>query len=120
MQRDEPTYIERYSGVAELLVTLLIASVSGLIAVKNIYRIRRKNRIDEFYLETIRIRDSVTVDTTTDELATAIAKIHALKNRAFDLLVDERLAADQSFQVFIDLARESIDQINELVTKQSS
>jgi TRAP-type uncharacterized transport system substrate-binding protein len=120
LERDEPTYIERYSGVAELLVTLLITSVSGLIAVKNIYRIRRKNRIDEFYLETIRIRDSVTVDTTTDELATAIEKIHALKNRAFELLVDERLAADQSFQVFIDLARESVDQINELVTKQSS
>jgi hypothetical protein len=120
LQRDEPTYIERYSGVAELLVTLLVASVSGLIAVKNIYRIRRKNRIDEFYLETIRIRDSVTVDTTTDELATAIANIHALKNRAFELLVDERLAADQSFQVFIELTRDALDEINELVTKQSS
>lgn len=120
LQRDEPTYIERYSGVAELLVTLLVASVSGLIAAKNIYRIRRKNRIDEFYLETIRIRDSVTVDTTTDELTTAIANIHALKNRAFELLVDERLAADQSFQVFIELTRDALDEINEFVTKKSS
>ena len=120
LQRDEPTYIERYSGVAELLVTLLVASASGLIAAKNIYRIRRKNRIDEFYLETIRIRDSVTVDTTTDELTTAIANIQALKNRAFELLVDERLAADQSFQVFIELTRDALDEIEELLTKKSS
>jgi hypothetical protein len=120
LQRDEPTYIERYSGVAELLVTLLVASVSGLIAFKNIYRIRRKNRIDEFYLETIRIRDSVTLETTADELTAAIAEIHALKNRAFELLVEERLAADQSFQVFIELTRDALDEINELVTKKSS
>lgn len=120
LQRDEPTYIERYSGVAELLVTLLVASVSGLIAVKNIYRIRRKNRIDEFYLETIRIRDSVTLEATANELTAAIAEIHALKNRAFELLVEERLAADQSFQVFIELTRDALDEINELVTKKSS
>jgi TRAP-type uncharacterized transport system substrate-binding protein len=120
LQRDEPTYIERYSGVAELLVTLLISSVSGLFAMKNIYRIRRKNRIDEFYLEAIKIRDSVTPETTADELAAAISAIHALKNRAFELLVDERLAADQSFQVFIELTRDALDEINKHVPGKSS
>jgi len=113
LQRDEPTFIERYSGVAEALVTLLIGSVSGLFAVMNIYRIRRKNRIDKFYVDVISIRDSVSSDTVTAERDAAVAKIHALKNKAFELLVDERLAADETFRIFIELTRDALTDIDD-------
>ena len=111
LQQDEPTFIERYSGVAEVLVTLMLGLVSGTFAVVKIYRIRRKNRIDQFYVDVIAIRDSVAASATDDECAAAIDSIRRLQNRAFDLLVDESLAADESFRIFVELTNNSIDDI---------
>lgn len=92
LQRDEPTFIERYSGVAEVLVTLLVAAISGAFAFIKIYSIRRKNRVDEFFTAVIEIRNSVTLESSSDERGEAIADIQALRDRSFELLVDERLA----------------------------
>lgn len=113
LHRDEPTLVERYSGVAEVVVTLLLAAVSGILAAVKIYRIRRKNRIDVFYTDVIRIRDSVDRDAGTGERREAISQIRDLQNRAFDLLVDERLAADESFRIFITLADDAIRELRE-------
>jgi hypothetical protein len=110
--QDEPTYIERYSGVAEVLVTLLIGLVSGGWALLNILRIRRKNRIDAFYLDVIQTRDSVPADAAPAQKSAAIAEIRELQNRAFELLVDERLAADESFRIFIELTNNSIAELS--------
>jgi hypothetical protein len=110
--QDEPTYIERYSGVAEVLVTLLIGLVSGGWSLLNIFRIRRKNRIDAFYLDVIKTRDSVPAGATPAQKSAAIAEIRALQNRAFELLVDERLAADESFRIFIELTNDSIAELS--------
>lgn len=111
LQQDEPTFIERYSGVAEVLVTLLVGAVSGGWALVNIYRIRRKNRIDEFYTEVIRIRDSVPTSASNSERDAAIEAILELQNQAFELLVAEQLAADESFRIFIELTNNSVDRI---------
>ena len=111
LQRNEPTVIERYSGVAEVLVTLIVAAFSGTFAIVRIYRIRRKNRIDRFYLDVIKVRDSVGPDATHDQREAAIAKIRDLQNQGFELLVNEKLAADESFRIFIELTNDSIEQL---------
>ena len=56
LQRSEPTFVERYSGVAEVLVTLMIAMVSAAFAGIRVFHRRRKNRIDRFYAAAIDIR----------------------------------------------------------------
>jgi len=113
IKRDEPTMIERYSGVAEVVVTLMVGLVSGIFAVIKIYRIRRKNRLDEFLVEVIDIRNSLKPDSSADERAAAMASIRALQDRAFELLVDEKLAADDSFRIFTELSNNTIDRIKE-------
>ncbi len=116
LQRDEPSFIERYSSVAEVLVTLLVGLISGAFAFVKIYSIRRKNRIDEYFTAVIEIRNSVAPDSSSDERAVAIASIRAMQDRGFEMLVDEQLAADESFRIFIGLANDSISHINELGT----
>lgn len=103
-QRDAPTVYERYSGVAEVVVTLLLALISATIAGMRIYRMRRKNRIDVFYRDAITIRDSVNDSSSADEKAIAVQKLVDLQTSAFQMLVSERLAADDSFQIFISLS----------------
>lgn len=111
LKRDEPTFIERYSGVAEVVVTLMVGVISGIFAVVKIYRIRRKNRLDEFLVEVIGIRNSVSPDSSDAERATATASIRALQDEAFALLVDEKLAADDSFRIFTELSNDTIERI---------
>ena len=66
-QRDAPSVYERYSGIAEVAVTLFIALASAVVAGMRIYRMRRKNRIDVFYRQAISIRDAVGESATGEE-----------------------------------------------------
>ena len=113
IKRDEPTLVERYSGVAEVVATLMVGLVSGIYAMVKIYRIRRKNRLDEFLVEVIEIRNSVQPQSGEDTRVAAAEKIRALQDQAFELLVDEKLAADDSFRIFTELSNDTIKRITE-------
>jgi len=108
IERDAPDIYERYSGVAEVVVTLVIGVISGAFAIGQIYQRRRKNRIDTFYTDVMAIRDSITASSTPDELAAAIEQVRKLQNKAFAMLVDEKVAADESFRIFITLSNDII------------
>ena len=112
LQREEPTVYERYSGVAEVVVTLMIALASATLAGFRILKMRRKNRIDEYYSAAINIRNSISESSTADERAVAAEKIMELQNTAFDQLVDEKLSADESFRIFITLSNDVLDQLD--------
>ena len=111
LQRSAPTIYERYSGVAEVLVTLLIALFSASFAGVRIFRMRRKNRIDRFYADTIALRNAARDSTGLNERKRVIAEVRQLQNEAFDLLVDEKLSADESFRIFITLSNDVLRQL---------
>jgi len=116
LQRSEPTLLERYSGVAEVAVTLIIALASALIAGARIFRMRRKNRIDEFYSRTIELSRSVNRSTSVEKRQQVIEEVRDLQMTAFDLLVAEKLAADESFRIFITLSNDVVKELRETGT----
>lgn len=111
LQRSEPDIYERYSGVAEVAVTLIIALMSAAFAGLRILKAMRKNRIDRFYVETIDIRNSCKGSTDPIVLQQAITRVKELQDEAFDLLVDEKLAANESFRIFVTLTHDVISQL---------
>jgi len=111
LQRSAPTIYERYSGVAEVVVTLLIAIFSASFAGVRIFRMRRKNRIDRFYTATIEIRRSLNDAMNPSERKHAIARLRELQNEAFDLLVGEKLAAVERARIFITLSNDVLRQL---------
>ncbi len=111
IEREAPSAYERYSGVAEVAVTILVGLFSGIFAIVRIYKIRRKNRIDTFYERAIGIRKSVQADTDAAARSRALKEIRQLQDSAFDLLVDERLAADESFRIFITLSNDIVAEL---------
>jgi TRAP-type uncharacterized transport system substrate-binding protein len=111
LQREAPTIYERYSGVAEAMVTLIIALFSAALAGVRILQRRRKNRIDRFYSAAIEIRDSISAKSSSDDRSVAIQKTRDLQNDAFDQLVHEKLAADESFRIFITLSNDVLRQL---------
>ncbi|NIV16964.1 MAG: hypothetical protein GWN47_00815 [Woeseiaceae bacterium] len=111
LRRKEPSMYERYSGIAEVSITVLIALISATVAGFRILQRRRKNRIDRFYAKTIALRDLVTPGSTEDERRKAIADIRELQNEAYAQLVDEKLSADESFRIFIQLSDDALQQL---------
>ena len=91
---------------------MIIALGSALFAGVRVFRVRRKNRIDRYYAATIDIRNSARESTDPAEHRKAIPKVRALQNEAFDQLVDEKLAADESFQIFITLSNDVLQQLS--------
>jgi uncharacterized protein len=110
-QRNAPTVYERYSGIAEVAVTILIALSSAVFAGLRIYRMRRKNRIDTFYSAVIAIRNSITDISTEEQRQKKSEEVRALQTTAFEQLVDEKLAADESFQIFVTLSNDVLRQL---------
>ena len=106
LQRDEPDFYERYSGIAEVVVTLFIGLVSGLYGIWKIYSIRRKNRIDAFCREAIELRDQH-LESGSDA-GKLVEAIKALQDRAYEMMIQEQLAADESFRIFITLTNDII------------
>jgi len=111
LERDAPSVYERYSGIAEVAVTVFVALLSGAIAGVRIYNIRRKNRIDRFYTAAIDLRKSINDQTPAEERRNAITRIRELETEAFELLVDEKLAADESFRIFITLSHDIVNEL---------
>ncbi len=111
LRRTAPTVYERYSGVAEVLVTAMVALASALFAGVRLYQRKRKNRIDRYYAATIEIRKSLRSLTTEDEQQEALSRVRGLQDEAFDLLVHEKLAADESFVIFMTLSNEVLHQL---------
>lgn len=116
LQRSEPTFVERYSGVAEVLVTVMIALISAALAGVRIFNRRRKNRIDRFYAAAIGIRNTISDSMNENDRVDAANQLHRLQDEAFELLVNEKLAADESFRIFITLSNDVIEQLRTQAT----
>ena len=110
LERDEPDLVERYSGVAEVLVTLIVGIISGGYAMFRIYQVRQKDRIDEFYEQILAIRDSLTGENPPD-YESVRREVRDLQNRALTMLIDEKLAGDESFRIFIELGNDLLDDL---------
>ena len=111
LERSEPSVYERYSGVAEVAVTLLIALFSAMLGAMRLYHMKRKNRIDTYYSEAIAIRNSIGETMQVDDRTALTAKMKSLQDKAFEELVDEKLAADESFRIFITLSNDVLRQL---------
>ena len=111
VERDEPSVYERYSGIAEVAVTVLIAVISAVFGGMRIYRVRRKNRIDTYYSAVIDIRNAAAESKSDEERESMIGEVRRLQDSAFSELVNEKLAADESFRIFIRLANDTVAEL---------
>jgi hypothetical protein len=57
------------------------------------------------------IRDSINERSSENEKAAAVEKVRELQNEAFDMLIREKLAADESFRIFVTLSNDIIAQL---------
>ncbi len=113
-RRGAPSFIERYAEVLALCISLLIGLFGGLTALRRWIERRKKDRIDVFYgdLDSVleRLRQG---ELTRSELTDAVDEVRRLRHAAFQMLIAERLEADESFRIFQVMTSDCLYEIRE-------
>ncbi len=109
LERDEPSTLERYAELINLLVYLTIVVVTGSVAAYRWRAHRKKDRIDDFYLRVLRLHKQA--DGSNE--AELIETLNALEEEAFQSLTNDKLAADESFRIFTDLLTRARQELRE-------
>ena len=99
LQRDEPGLLERYAETINMLVYLVFLILTSLIAFARWRAHRKKDRIDTFYTRVFSIRERA----EGEDLKQLRQELDALEKEAFESLIAEKLAADESFRIFTEL-----------------
>ena len=106
INRDNPGFLERYAELINLLAYLLFAIATGVVGFLKWNERRRKDRIDRFYTELLRIRGAMRTASAEERIALR-ERMDAIEQEAWDLLIAEQLAADESFRIFHTLLSET-------------
>lgn len=105
LERDKPTFFERYAETIGLLITLLSLGYAGLVTVTQTRKRRRKNRIDTYYTIVVDLEQRAPQLNSTAEVLTELRRLDQTRHKALEELAAERLDADASFVILLDLAR---------------
>ena len=109
LDRDEPGFFERYAELVGVLFSIVIALVSALISLSKWQRQKKKDRVDIFYKDLMEMKNANFK--TSAEGIEKIKGIQESQNKAFDMLINEELEANESFRIYMELSKETIHEI---------
>jgi hypothetical protein len=99
LERHEPSLLERYAESINVLVYVAFLLMTALLGLTRWRAHRKKDRIDTFYERVLAVKDRVGGEAP----AALLEELANLEREAFSSLIDERLAANESFRIFTDL-----------------
>lgn len=111
LDRDEPSFVERYAELGGVILSLIVAAWSGLVSLTKWQAQKKKDRIDEFYEDLIEIKNDIPSLKETNAVVHKIRHIQGAQNKAFELLISEELVANESFRIYMELSKETINEL---------
>jgi len=111
LDRDEPSFIERYAELGGVILSLVIAIWSGLVSLTKWQAQKKKDKIDEFYEDLIKIKNKIGGLKKMNETVEKIRHVQSSQNKAFELLISEELVANESFRIYMELSKETINEL---------
>jgi len=107
LARDEPSALERYAESINLVVYLVFLVLTGFIGLARWNTYRKKDRIDGFYSKIMAIR----MRAVAEPREQLLFELQQLELEAFQSLIAEKLAADESFRIFIELLTRAMTEL---------
>ncbi len=111
LDKDEPTFFERYAEVIGVLFSIVIALISALLSLAKWRNQTKKDRIDVFYEKIIDIKKGIPKLRSSREVREKILILQREQDKAFELLIDEKLQANESFRIYMELNKEIIQSL---------
>ena len=106
LEKDEPGFFERYAEMIGVLFTLILAGVSGLVSLAKWRNQNKKDRIDTFYKRVLDVQVRIPHLKSRSDVIEALNHLEEGKQEAFSLLIDEKLSANESFRIYMELHKE--------------
>lgn len=111
LDRDQPGFFERYAELAGVVFTIVLALGSGLVSFGRKRRQKKKDKIDVFYEHLMQIKNQLPGISSVEMARTKIQEVKDQQDRAFKMLINEELEANDSFRIYMQLSKETIDDI---------
>jgi hypothetical protein len=103
LERDEPSFIEKHIDIIAFITTILMAGFGVILAFFRKLKAAKKDRIDEFYEQVLAIENKMNNIDNLKDIKSSLESLHLIKQNAFKALVDEKLLANESFNIFLGL-----------------
>jgi TRAP-type uncharacterized transport system substrate-binding protein len=106
LNRDQPSFMERYANVFALIFSIVLVLGAASSSINRIFRRRKKDRVDVYYQNVMEVASRPSQ--TQNEKRDSLEELQSLKTRAIQQLQNEKLAADESFIIFLKLVHHEI------------
>jgi TRAP-type uncharacterized transport system substrate-binding protein len=113
--RDEPSPLERYAELSGVIFSVLLALISGIITFLRWHSQRKKDRVDIFYQQLMDIKIQLPKLRHSVDGLRRIKEIHDAQHKAFQMLINEELSANESFRIYMELSKETVIDIKNKV-----
>ncbi len=117
LDRDEPGLFERYAELFGVIFSIIIALISGLVSLTKWQSQKKKDRVDIFYKDLIEAKNTIRKITSPKEGLEKLRLVQDSQNKAFEMLINEELEANESFRIYMELSKETIDEIKSRIRK---
>jgi hypothetical protein len=111
LDRDEPGLFERYAELFGVGFSVIVALVSALISLSRWQLQKKKDRVDIFYKDLMKVKNELNTINTSKQGIEKIKEVQQSQNKAFDMLINEELAANESFRIFMELSKETVQEL---------
>ncbi len=119
LDRHEPSFFERYADLLGVVVTILVALASSLFTIAKWQQNKKKNKVDVYYQKLMTIRKQARESISYQSLYDLKAQLQAMQEETVDLIAREKLAADESFLIYLNLFRIVDDELRLIISNFS-
>jgi TRAP-type uncharacterized transport system substrate-binding protein len=109
IDRDKPSFFERYAELFGVVFSIGLVLFGGVASIRQRLKKIKKDRIDLYYKHLLEFREKRMKGAS----GCGIEELNAIRNEAFEALMNERLIADNSFEIFLNLYKEIKDEMME-------
>ncbi|MEO9868973.1 TAXI family TRAP transporter solute-binding subunit [Ekhidna sp.] len=111
LDRDEPSFLERYAELGGVILSIIIALWSAIVSLTKWQAQKKKDKIDEFYEDLMNIKNEIPGIQKVTEGLTKVKRVQTAQNKAFEMLIEEKLVANDSFRIYMELSKETINEL---------
>lgn len=120
-EREKPFFLVTYAEPMGFILSFIVAFVGMTVALKQWISVRKKNRIDRYYIDLDDLLNRMNSDNVgRDELQEIEQKLSGMRHKAVRELTREKLLADDSFLIFQQLLSDCQRQVQERLHKLDS
>ena len=115
-ESDEPGFIEKWAETIGLVLSILAIAWGAASTLRQIYLMRMKESLDEFFAKVEAITSELVEGTTTKRMNEIARELHEIRRETTRKLIAEELSADESFVIFqrqLHTAQQMVNRVRE-------